>query len=62
MGDTGAWQHTEIGPLGGGGWVEGSTEPGTDPQERLEREAWIDQVYSETATQMSGESSVAAVC
>lgn len=29
-----------------GGWVEGSTELGTDAEERLEREVPIDKVYS----------------
>lgn len=49
MADMGAEQHTEIGPVGWlwvRGLVEGSTELGTDPEERLEGEVPIDKVYS----------------
>lgn len=48
MGDTGAWQHTEIGPVGWqwdgmGGWKAPKSWV-TDPEERLDREAPIDKV------------------
>lgn len=47
MGDMGAWQRAETGPVGGVGLGGGgSTEPGTDPEDRLEGEAPIDQVDS----------------
>lgn len=48
MGDMGAWQRAEIGPVGWrwvGGWVEGSAELWTDPEERLGREVSTDKVH-----------------
>lgn len=47
MADMGAWQHTEIGPVGWqrDGWAGGGLqELGTDPDERLRRGASNDEV------------------